>query len=507
MKQDEMGMGRRRRVGWWLAAGGAAVFICSLAALLAAGSWVWQNRAAVWVGLEQLPATTLPEDMAPTPSLPEGGAAQDGAVENAGSPVMGRLALIDANRQVAALDGDGGNRRQLTADERLYLFPVWSPDGEQIAVLGSDDAGSGVYVLQDVAAPTGEDAGSLRSLYYSRTGSPFYLYWSPDGQFVTILANHPSGLGLYLAASGGEAEVRLLTTGQPFYWAWSPDAARLLIHTGANQEGARLAFLEPTGEDAGENLGTPGSFQSPGIAPSGQRWAFTVEDEAGARWLVIQNSLGEAENRIPHTGTMALSWSPAADKLAFISPYDGGGNNGRPDLFGPMRLFDAATGQTTLLTEQRVVAFFWSPDGRRLAFLTLHRFDSIEAGIDQAQVRGCQAGVPAAQRACGTSLSRDRLLRPLRQQGQLPELDLWVLDVESGNAGFVTSFAPTPLFVAQFLPFFDQYALSHRLWSPDSSALALPVAQNGVSHIMVIPIDGRRPQIISDGMIAFWRPR
>ncbi len=490
MMRDGMEAGKRRQVGCLLVGGVVLLFICALAAVLLAGSWLWQNQTAV---TERLPPTVLP-DMASTPVLPEADPTGEDPPETAGSPVPGRLVLVDSNRQVVALDGDGGNRQQLTDDERLYLFPVWSPDGEQIAVLGSDEAGSGVYLLRDVAVGDEVNAGSLRRIYYSQTGSPFYLYWSPDSQFVSILANHPSGLGLYLAAAGESAEARLLTTGQPFYWVWSPGADRLLIHTGANQEGARLAFLEPTGEGAGENLAAPGSFQSPGIAPSGQRWAFTVEDAAGARWLVIQNNLGDDESRIPHTGTVALTWSPAADKLAFISPNNGGANNGAPDLFGPMRLYDADTGQTTLLTEKRVVAFFWSPDGRRLAFLTLHRFDSIEAGIDGASL------------AAEPSLTKGELARPLWQQGQLPDLDLWVLDVDSGNVGFVVSFAPTPLFVAQFLPFFDQYALSHRLWSPDSSALALPVAENGASHIMVIPIDGRRPQIISDGVIAFWRP-
>lgn len=491
MMRDEMEAGkRRRRAGCLLGGGALALFICGLAAVWAAGAWLWQNQTVV---MERLPPTVLP-DAASTPALPEAGPAAEGQPETAGNPVRGRLVLVDSSRQVVTLDGDGGNRQQLTDDERLYLFPVWSPDGQQIAVLGSDEAGSGVYLLRDVAVDAGADAGNLRRVYYSQTDSPFYLYWSPDSQFVTILANHPSGLGLYLAAAGEETAARLLTTGQPFYWVWSPGADRLLIHTGANQEGARLAFLEPTGEGAGENLAAPGSFQSPGIAPSGQRWAFTVEDAAGARWLVIQNSLGDEEIRIPHTGTMALTWSPAADKLAFISPYDDGSHHGEPDLFGPMRLYDADTGQTTLLTEQRVVAFFWSPDGRRLAFLTLHRFDSIEAGIDRAQL------------AAEPSISKGELARPLRQQGQLPDLDLWVLDVDSGNVGFVVSFTPTPLFVAQFLPFFDQYALSHWLWSPDSSALALPVAENGASHMMVIPIDGRRPQIISDGVIGFWRP-
>ena len=56
----------------------------------------------------------------------------------------------------------------------------------------------------------------------------------------------------------------------------------------------------------------------------------------------------------------------------------------------------------------------------------------------------------------------------------------------------------------QFLPFFDQYALSHRLWSPDSEALVLPVKRAGVSEITVVPIDGAQPVTLAAGEIAFW---
>lgn len=470
----------RWRTKWWLIGGLVVLVLCGLAAAVTAAAWLWQSYGAV-VG--SLPAAvqsspTLTPESGGTPEAAEGESANE-APAGANPGGGGRLVLVDSRRQVATIDGEGNNRRQLTDDDRSYQFPVWSPDGEWIAVLGSDDAGSGVYLLADAPA---RDSAPL-SIYGSENDAPFYLYWSPDSQTVSILANHAGSLGLFLAAAGENGPARLLTTGQPFYWAWSPSADRLLIHTGANQEEARLAFIDPTGTKTGENLAAPGSFQSPGISASGAYWAFTVEDAAGARWLVIQNDRGESETRIPHRGTAALTWSPAADRLAFISPDSGGS-----DLFGPLRLYDAQTGQIALLTRQTVVAFFWSPDGRRLAFLTLHGRDSIEAS---AEMQPLAAIRPAERRAM--------------QRDQLPTMDVWVVDVGSGNEGFVTSFTPTPLFLAQFLPFFDQYALSHRLWSPDSAALVLPVAENGVPHIMVIPVDGRRPRVVADGMIAFWR--
>lgn len=48
-------------------------------------------------------------------------------------------------------------------------------------------------------------------------------------------------------------------------------------------------------------------------------------------------------------------------------------------------------------------------------------------------------------------------------------LNLWCVNVESGEQHLITTFEPADLFVNQFLPFFDQYALSHRIWSPDGT--------------------------------------
>jgi TolB protein len=63
-------------------------------------------------------------------------------------------------------------------------------------------------------------------------------------------------------------------------------------------------------------------------------------------------------------------------------------------------------------------------------------------------------------------------------------------------------------FIRQLLPFFDQYALSHHLWSPDGSALLLPlVGDDGQAEITIVPLDGGELRPIADGEIAFWAPQ
>ena len=63
------------------------------------------------------------------------------------------------------------------------------------------------------------------------------------------------------------------------------------------------------------------------------------------------------------------------------------------------------------------------------------------------------------------------------------------------------------LFGLQLLPFFDQYALSHRFWAPDSSSILLPlVRDDGVVGIVVLPADGSDERRIADGEMGFFSP-
>jgi TolB protein len=146
---------------------------------------------------------------------------------------------------------------------------------------------------------------------------------------------------------------------------------------------------------------------------------------------------------------------------------------------------DAATGEVRLLSSEPIVAFFWSPDGRYLAALSISR--SGEGDIN----------AQAAKDVFGK----------LGRQQNLPRLRLLVYDVTTDEGRLLFSFVPTITFVTQFLPFFDQYALSHRLWSPDSSALVLPMVENGRNEIFIINVVSGQKQFLAEGSMPFWSPR
>jgi TolB protein len=86
-------------------------------------------------------------------------------------------------------------------------------------------------------------------------------------------------------------------------------------------------------------------------------------------------------------------------------------------------------------------------------------------------------------------------------------MSLKVIDPETLETRVLAAFAPSPLFALQYLPFFDQYARSHRLWSPRSDALVLPALDDdGVPTLVVFGIDGATVPLVP-GDLPAWNVR
>lgn len=387
---------------------------------------------------------------------------------------VNRIAFIDRDRQLATISPDGSNGRQLTGQNRRFDFPAWAPDGSRLAVTSGDS----LYILFD------EDraADSLPPpIYQSREQRPFYLYWSPESDQVSFLTSHPEGLALYLANVDGSGEsARLLEIGQPFYWDWTPSGNQILIHTGLTGDRARLALINPAVDGASEELAEPGFFQAPGISSSGRYRAFAERSDDNRSELVIQNDRGIAQVTEPHDGQVALTWSPTDELLAYSSPSVDSIHS-----YGPLRLLDPSTGESQTLTQANVLAFFWSPDGRKIAYLSLPL--QPDGGI---------------QAISYSATGQSEVVR-MAQREEL-RFELWLVDVDSAEKRRLATFLPSGLFLSQFLPFFDQYALSHRLWSPNGDAIVLPMVENGVSHIAIVQIESGEIGILTVGEIGFW---
>ncbi len=445
------------RSSWlWGALAGVLVLLCGGAGL----------ASALLAYLTVQPALQAPGDL--------GALAGQAAALSGGA---NRIVVVSEDGSLRTLNPDGTDRRLFHLSDLSFSFPAWSPDGAHLAAIGSNGDGTGVYVLEDADDP------QATALFLSQEQAPFYLYWAPDSRQIAFLANDTeAGMGLWQVDRVRRAQAKKLATGQPFYWTWLEDSAALFVHSGGARGGAiggaHLGFLTVSDGRLSANVTTPGTFQTPGVSPSGNYLAYAEAIGPQQSQVVIASRRGDVSQTRPHAGAAAVSWSPGADLLAFISSPAAA-----PHYFGPLRLLAPGAGEERTLTSRTVIAFFWSPDGRSIAY-----FSPAGSGNDSG------AALPSLLSPASTHPQAERML-----------LDLWLVNVDSGRQRLLSTFEPTSLFLEQFLPYFDQYALSHRLWSPASNALLIPLVEaDGTERVYLVPTDGQPSRALVEGTIGFW---
>jgi TolB protein len=408
----------------------------------------------------------------------------------AGASLAGlpRLAVVGADARLVTMDATGGSVTPLARPGIKFSFPAWSPDGSRIAVIGTTDQDSGIYVF-----PVGSRASAPSDpvvIYHSAASPPFYLYWSPDGGRVGFLTTEPAGLALRVAPADASAPATLVRTGSPLYWAWSgPD--RLLVHG----SGGTDAFFGEIGVDgtAPDPLANAtGDFRAPALSVDARFRGYSSLATATPDQVIVESADHTVRHGVGVYGSTALDFGPVGTELAFIAPSAAGPPLDLP--VGPLRLIEAATGAVRTLLPDGVVAFFWSPDGSTIAALQL-----VAPGSDQV------AGAGGIALARSTTASRRPALLAAAPPGTA--LRLAFVTVDTGTLISQRNVRLSDLFTQQVLPFFDQYALSHRIWSPDGAGIVVPVvSDDGAVHLTTVRADGTDTRVVTDGTMAFWRP-
>lgn len=395
-----------------------------------------------------------------------------------------RIAYVGTDGNIYTIDRLGEDRRGLTQDAeiptrsggRLYRFPTWSPDNRQIAFVGVevDPAQPPTNTLY-AASATGDEP---KALFSSQDSSPFYLYWAPDARRLAFLANEDDSLALRLAALDGEE--RVLDGGSPFYFTWSPDSRSLITHVGGSQPAGRIGRLELDGDQPETVLDSPATFLAPAWSPTDDAVLFAAELDEDGSALYLADKRGKPQQAlVRYNGAISFAWSPRGDQVAYIVT-----NQPRPAglgqfAFGQVEVVERNSENARVVSTEEAIAFFWAPDGQKIAYLS--------AASDEPQLQGRLTPIATA-----------------RQQNQFR---LWwrVVDLRTGEDIPLANFAPAPGFLS-LIPFFDQYAQSLSLWSPDSTAVVYS-AQSGAdsAEVWMVAVDGQTsPKRIADGDLPVW---
>ena len=393
-------------------------------------------------------------------------------------PTLQSIVFVGTDFDVSTVRRDGSGLRTLVAPGDVpvggetqeaavgYTWPTWSPDGRHVA-------------LSRIPGLTGESVASLvvleadgsneRQLHVTNPGfvnlvaegAPHYTHWAPSGERLSFVAPRADGTGLGLfevAIAGGDPY--LVAEDAPLYHVWSPDSSGMLLHR-------RQSLLVHSVVDRStvSIRRDSSSYRVPAYSWDGAWMAYVADIGRGEQLIAwspgtsIERELWSVSNEV------AFAWSPTESILAAtqrVQPF-------AADYAG-LALLDAETGQAKRVYEGNLRAFFWSPDGSRIAIV---------------------ARKPS-----------DRYLE-------------WVVvDFLAATTTSITPFVPSDDY-SMLIQFFDQFAPSHSPWSADSSALLFAgiipgsgqVAQRAPSEVWVAGASGDEPpRALAPGRLAFWIP-
>lgn len=426
-------------------------------------------------------------------------------------PGVNLIAYVGANDDIRTIRPDGSLDVKVSPESGIFTWPTWSPDGRRLAFSGTaqDSSGAptlGLYVHQRFGNRT-------RLIYTNEPGTgpildglPHYHLWAPDSGHLAFMASSYAGLTLFLTPTltlprfTGEGNRKTLSpeTGEgrvdaisepvvrraPLYAAWSSDSRRMLVHGGLDH------FLVDICRDASplnlplgkeetkrgcipsvESLGVrAASYRTPDWRPSDDKMTFVSEEGTGKARLYIADVTSGDRTLVEEVArSAAFLWSPNGELLAVAHSELPGGF-----VYSSISLFSQDGDKHALEIHDDIIAFFWSPDSARLAYVTLTEQSS-----------------------------------PLRWM---------VADLADGSRWPLVDFLPT-LDQLSMLQFFDQFAHSHSLWSPDSQSLVFSGELGGEAasaslgrqeapHVFVVGVErGSIAEPIAEGYLAFWSPR
>jgi TolB protein len=394
----------------------------------------------------------------------------------------GSIAYIGADYNVYTLRE--GTSYALTSDGsrgHAYQWVTWSRDGRLAYfccdIISADTFETGIFISGDGVTP----GRNVRSTY----GEPvIYATWAPATcggssacRDLAVLLNPIATSELRYALirdTQNNATTSIVGSGAPFYTTFSADGTRMLLH----RYNRNLDVYDIASESIIRSIegGSSGTFQTAAFSPVDDR--ILIGRPGAARGRTDLALIEGDEIRVIVSdlrGFVSFLWSPDGRYIAYRVATRG--------TLTAVTVVDAATGNPVVTSQaEDVVAFFWSPDSQRLALLRV-------GGSAQAQA-GIQRTVAYAA------------------QNSAPQVSWVVLEVPSGDQQTYQSFVPN-YEMTYLANYFDQFAVSHQVWSPDSRYLVYTelagIAQKPVVRVLDT-LSGERT-LIAEGSFAVWSYR
>jgi len=264
---------------------------------------------------------------------------------------------VEGKNQVFVMDGDGRNLKRVTNNAGNNEAPWWSPDSSKLVFQSDRDGNSEIYAISV--------DGELTQLT-DDAADDLTPDWSPDGSRIAFSSNRNGKHHIYVMNADGSSLTQVTNSvGEDTEPSWSADGKKL-VFTSLRDGNKEIYVMNADGSNQNRLTDDPASDSFPRWSVDG-RIVFT-SDRTGQSDIYVMDDAGRNVTRLTTIGASRAAWSPDGRKVTFVSrpPQMIGGH-----YWLQVYVIDADGSNLKMITRSPHSTFVpkWSADGAAIAFV------------------------------------------------------------------------------------------------------------------------------------------
>jgi Tol biopolymer transport system component len=233
---------------------------------------------------------------------------------------------IDQDWQIYVMNADGSDKEPLLEEGLDDTTPIWSPNGQQIALVSRRDGNREIYII---------DVNTKEAVNITRHPADDWTpAWSPDGSQLAFASIREGRWEIFMVDTNCFAapetcrdNLRQITVdgNSNISPVWSPDGTRFAFNSKASGNWD-IYTMTIEGTDIRQVTTAIENDLSPAWSPDGSKIAFESNREGNVEIYVVDSTgSGPAQNitNLSFADDHGPTWSPDGQSIVFYSNREG----------------------------------------------------------------------------------------------------------------------------------------------------------------------------------------